>query len=84
MTIDVFHEGNQVGVLLGPDPVRGFRGIGDDLPAALRELAADLESMPGPFEAPERAKLRMEVRRITPPRGRIHLVTEPNKGGGGE
>ncbi|MCU1328331.1 MAG: hypothetical protein JWN34_3701 [Bryobacterales bacterium] len=74
MKIDVFREGNQVGVLLGPDPVQGFCGFGDDLSAALRELATDLESMPGPFEAPERAKLRLEVTRMLRPVGKIHLV----------
>ncbi|MCU1325289.1 MAG: hypothetical protein JWN34_659 [Bryobacterales bacterium] len=74
MKIKAFPQGNQVGVLLGPDPVQGFSGIRDDLPAAPGHLAVNLRSEPGEYEAPKCKKLGAEVRRIVKPQGKIYLA----------
>ena len=38
-SVQLFVDGNQVGALIGKDPVQGMAGYGDSVHAALRDLA---------------------------------------------
>lgn len=41
-TVRLFVDGNQVGAMIGKDPVQGMAGYGDSVHAALRDLADQL------------------------------------------
>ena len=47
-------DGDQISAMIGPNPMEGVCGYGDDLPAALRDLADNLEREVG--EEPADAK----------------------------
>ena len=69
-TVQVLRDGNRIGVCIGNNLVEGVSGFGDDVPAALEDLARHLREAPGEFEPPQKSKLRDEISHVLSPKKR--------------
>jgi len=59
--VQVFRDGNKVGVCFGNDFADGLSGFGHDLPSALEDLARDVRSDEFEYESQGRFQLREEL-----------------------